>query len=186
LSEEWSLIEIILQDSRDEKELMEEYRGYGNSYLLQYLENWGDELNEETKEFLKKVEVLGEKELIELKEKGLDLLVENDPHIWYYWPALMPRLFLKMVHIFGHPTIRSTDGGKTFFTYLFKYKGHIIEVRDKRGAILFLHMTPHPVGKKDIPPQEGAEEILKEFAENLIWMALNVTPLNYSDRDIWL
>ncbi|HIE23447.1 MAG TPA: hypothetical protein EYP68_04375, partial [Candidatus Korarchaeota archaeon] len=83
MSEEWSLIEIILQDSRDEKELMEEYRGYGNSYLLQYLENWGDELNEETKEFLKKVEVLGEKELIELKEKGLDLLVENDPHIWY-------------------------------------------------------------------------------------------------------
>ena len=34
-------------------------------------------------------------------------------------------------------------------------------------------------GKEVAPPQEGAEEILKEFAENIIYIAMNVTPLHY-------
>jgi hypothetical protein len=71
------------------------------------------------------------------------------------------------------------SAGEVWFSYFFRYKGHIINVRDGNGHILFLHMTLHPIGKEDIPPQEGAEEILNEFAENLLWIAMNVTPLHY-------
>jgi hypothetical protein len=72
------------------------------------------------------------------------------------------------------------SAGEVWFSYFFRYKGHIINVTDGNGNIDFSHMTLHPIGKEDIPPQEGAEEILKEFAENLIWIAMNVTPLGYA------
>ncbi|RLG46868.1 MAG: hypothetical protein DRN92_04415 [Thermoproteota archaeon] len=149
-------IGIVVEDSREEKIMIEEmtgHGGYGNAVLNQYLERYGEELDEATKEFLKNVRVLDEMDLIALRKKGYDLMVKEDPDIRYYWPDLMPRLFLKMVHMFGHPTIRSTDGEKTVFDYFFKYKDHIINVRDKRGAIFFVHMTPHPVGKEDTPPK---------------------------------
>lgn len=69
--------------------------------------------------------------------------------------------------------------GEVWFSYFFRYKGHIINVADGNGNILFLHMTPHLVGKEDIPPQEGAGEILREFADNLLRIAMDVTPLHY-------
>ncbi|RLG46797.1 MAG: hypothetical protein DRN92_04535 [Thermoproteota archaeon] len=179
LSEERSEIDIILKESRKLKDIMEGSR-YSNGILADYLDYAGRNLDKETRQFLENIEVLGERDLIALKEKGLDLLVEDDPYLVYYWPALLPRLFLKLVHMFGYPTLMVSESRTTWFYYIFKYKNHIIELRDRKGSLFFVHMTIHPIGKeKETQPQEGAEEVLKEFAEELIWIAMNVTPLNY-------
>ncbi len=172
-------IENILNEVRMIKKVEKELPNYNMSVLLQYLEFHEKFLDEKARDFLKNVEVLSEKDLEEFLKRGLDLQVNDDPYVVYYWPAVLPRFFLKLVHIFGYPWARMLSAGEVWFSYFFRYKGHIINVWDGNGHIVFSHMTLHPLGKEDTPPQEGAEEVLKEFAENLLWIAMNVTPLHY-------
>ncbi len=182
-------VEIMLVDIRKAID-DQQWPRYQIGRLLQYLESYDPLLDEVTKDFLKNVDLVNKGDLEALREKNLDLVVRGDPIITYYWPAILPRLLFKLIHVFGYPIIRESDGGKTMFSYLFKYKGHIIEVRDFRGSLVILHMTPYPVEKgpfpEDIPPQDGAKEVLEEFADNLMRLVMNATPLGYEDRTVYL
>ncbi len=182
-------VEWMLEDIKIAKE-MEKMPWYNKGMLLSYLEHLKELyditkiLGKRIKEFLEQLEPLGEAYLKELKEKKMDLGVEKDPYIAYDMPCLLPRFFFKMVHMFGYPPIRIPDIHETWFCYLFRYKGHVIGVRDDSGSIMFNHLTLHPAREDaypDLPPQEGAEEVLKEFAEIMMRIATNVTPLWFGD-----
>jgi len=181
------IIESILREDELERE-SEEDPNYGNSVLLQYLEFFGEQLEESMRKFLKDVHVLDRHHLKSLKEKEkLELHVEGDPYLKYGWPALLPRLFFKLVHMFGYPSLKVSIGYESSFRYLFEYKGHIIELRDHEGGIVFYHLTPYSVEQEDnVTPLKGAEEILKEFAENLLRIVMDVTPLHYGGTKILL
>ena len=150
-------------------------------YLLEvYLENFDHLLPEWLKGFLKEVEIMTKEDFEELKEKNLDIGVPDDPWFNCDWPALIPRLLYKMIHVFGYPRIKTFQDRHGFFAYYFRYKGHIIRVDDRKGNLRFIHRTVFPVGKrKETPPQENAKKILDEFWDNLVRFALTVTPMNY-------
>ncbi len=178
-------LDYYLEEDRMEREA-EETPGYGTSISAQYLEFFGQVLREKTKKFLENVTVLDRNFLKQLNDKKIGLSVDGDPCISFDWPALLPRLFFKLVHIFGYPSLRVSIGDEATFRYLFDYKGHIIEVSDNKGSIIFAHMTPYSIEQEDVPPQEDANEILEEFVENLLQMVMDVTPLHYGGARIFL
>ena len=180
------IIESMLQEDERERDL-EEYPNYGNGVLAQYIEFFGGQLSERTKSFLENIRVLNRHHLKTLREKE-KLELYAGPYLRYEWPALLPRLLFKLIHMFGYPSLRVSVGNVNTFSYLFLYKGHIIEVYDHKGNILFQHHTLYSLEEEDntITPKEGAEEILKEFAENLLRIIMDVTPLHYGGARIFL
>ncbi len=166
-------VEVILEEMEEE---------HITGYLLEvYLENFDHLLPEWLKGFLKEIEIMTKEDFEELKKKNLDIGVSDDPWFNCDWPALIPRLLYKMIHVFGYPRIKTFRSRHGLFAYFFKYKGHIIRVDDNKGYLRFIHRTVFPVGKREeTPPQEGAEEILDEFQDNLVRFALTITPMNYA------
>ena len=88
-------------------------------------------LPDSIREFIKEIEVVTEDEIEEM-EREMELGVENDP-AEELDKALIPRTFYKLMHIFGYPN-RCYDY-KCFLYYLFRYKGHLIEVSDWKGLL---------------------------------------------------
>ena len=95
---------------------------------------------------------------------------------------MLPRAFYKLIHVFGYPKIGI--GGIHWFMYLFRYKEHIIAVSDYKGGLRVAHYTPYYAKKRPKPPpQEGAEEVLEEFADKLMKFIMMSTLLNFKDTE---
>jgi len=202
-----ALVESILKEDERAREL-EELPGYGTGILLSYLEDWGEQLCERTRNFLGNILVLDRHFLRSLREAKKDLY--EGPYLTYEWSALIPRLFVKLVHTFGHPSLKVLPGGHGSFFYLFLYKGqkrksskkypgeieleidwekaHIIAVYDWKGDIVFQYYTIAPESEKEteVTLPEDAEEVLKEFAENMLHMVMEPIPLDIASAGVIL
>ena len=186
----------MLEEDERYREL-EELPLHGASVLLDYLDPEGfasHHLAKSMKEFLEKVHPIDRHYLKYLREKKKWEL-ENKCYLEYEWPALLPRLLFKLIHMFGYPPLKVGD--ESTFCYLFGYKGYIVELRDYEGSIHFYLHIPYSLEEEEkeiplfiIPEKEGEEltekeeeEILKklkkEFAENLLRIVMEITPLNY-------
>ncbi len=170
---EKSYLEILLDEiSRDE---------HPQAILEIYTEDCGSDLDEEDLEFLKNLKVMTKEDFKDLMDKGLDLGEKDDPRVSLGWTAIIPRFLYKLMHMFGYPTFKISGDMKSWFTYFFYYKGHIISIGDWKGSLFFRHWTPCKVGKsEETPPQEKAEEVLDEFIKYIARIVFTTTPLNFS------
>ena len=116
-----------------------------------YLEDYREFLPDHIFNFLKDTSLVS-RNLLESME-NVELGVKDDPKIKFSI-SLVPRALYKLSQVFGFPELRIAGDLKSWFCYVFLYKGHLISVSDYGGALEIQHLTPH-TGEYKKPPKEG-------------------------------